>query len=45
LQDEGEEVEDRSRLVRTVADHVAGMTDRFAQRAYFEVFVPRSWSL
>ena len=35
----------RDRLVRVVADHVAGMTDRFAQRAYFEVFVPRSWSL
>lgn len=45
VQDAGEEAEDRSRLVRTVADHVAGMTDRFAQRAYFEVFVPRSWSL
>src|SRR5665811_239717 len=36
---------DRDRLVRMAADHVAGMTDRFAQRAYFEVFVPRSWTL
>ncbi len=35
----------RGRLVRMVADHIASMTDRFAQRAYFEVFVPRSWSL
>jgi dGTPase len=35
----------RARLVRATADHVAGMTDRFAQRAYFEIFVPRSWSL
>ena len=41
----GEGGEAHEHLVRTVADHIASMTDRFAQRAYFEVFVPRSWSL
>jgi dGTPase len=30
-------------LVRAVADHVAGMTDRYAQRLYLELFVPRCW--
>lgn len=35
---------ERDRLVRAVSDHVAGMTDRFAQRAYFDAFVPRSWA-
>jgi dGTPase len=29
--------------VRAVTDHIAGMTDRYAQRVYFDVFVPRSW--
>jgi dGTPase len=28
---------------RAVADYVAGMTDRYAQRAYLELFVPKSW--
>ncbi len=32
------------RLVRAVTDYVAGMTDRYAQRVYFEAFVPRSWA-
>ena len=30
-------------LVRAVTDHVAGMTDRYAQRLYLELFVPRCW--
>ncbi len=28
---------------RAVADYVAGMTDRYAQRLYLELFVPASW--
>jgi dGTPase len=31
-------------LVRAVADHVAGMTDRYAQRMYIDLFVPRCWA-
>jgi dGTP triphosphohydrolase len=31
-------------LVRAVTDHIAGMTDRFAQNTYFNVFMPRSWA-
>lgn len=31
-------------LVRRVTDYIAGMTDRYAMRLYFDVFVPRSWS-
>jgi dGTPase len=30
-------------LVRAVTDHVAGMTDRYAQRLYLELFMPRCW--
>jgi dGTPase len=33
----------RIELVRAVTDHVAGMTDRYAQRLYQELFVPRCW--
>ncbi|MCL5942538.1 MAG: hypothetical protein M1325_03315, partial [Actinobacteria bacterium] len=35
---------ERDRLVRAVTDYIAGMTDRYAQRVYFEAFVPRSWA-
>ena len=31
-------------LVLAVTDHIAGMTDRFAQNTYFNVFMPRSWA-
>lgn len=31
-------------LVRRVTDYIAGMTDRYAMRLYFDIFVPRSWS-
>jgi dGTPase len=34
---------DHTELVRAVADHVAGMTDRYAQRLYLELFMPRCW--
>jgi dGTPase len=34
---------DRLELLRAVTDHVAGMTDRYAQRTYLELFVPRCW--
>jgi dGTPase len=30
--------------VCAVTDYVAGMTDRFAQKTYFNVFMPRSWA-
>ncbi len=30
-------------LVRRVTDYIAGMTDRFAMRFYFDTFVPRGW--
>lgn len=30
-------------LVRAVTDHVAGMTDRYAEQVYSDVFLPRSW--
>jgi dGTPase len=30
--------------VLAVTDYIAGMTDRFAQRTYFNVFMPRSWA-
>jgi dGTPase len=35
---------DRTALVRAVVDHVAGMTDRYAQRTYLELFVPKFWA-
>ena len=28
---------------RTVADYIAGMTDRFALSTYTELFVPKAW--
>jgi dGTPase len=34
---------DRLELIRAVTDHVAGMTDRYAQRTYLDLFVPRCW--
>ncbi len=30
-------------LVRSVTDHIAGMTDRYVQKVYFDTFVPRAW--
>ena len=30
-------------LVRAVTDHIAGMTDRYAEQVYFDIFLPRSW--
>ena len=35
--------EDRTELVRAVTDHVAGMTDRYAERLYLELFMPKCW--
>jgi dGTPase len=40
----GDQAADRLELVRAVTDHVAGMTDRYAQRLYLELFMPRDWS-
>jgi dGTPase len=34
---------DRIELVRAVTDHVAGMTDRYAQRLYTDLFMPKAW--
>jgi dGTPase len=34
---------DQMEVVRAVTDHVAGMTDRYAQRLYVELFMPRCW--
>jgi dGTPase len=34
---------DRLALLRAVTDHVAGMTDRYAQRLYLELFMPKCW--
>jgi dGTPase len=34
---------DRLELLRAVTDHVAGMTDRYAQRMYVELFMPKFW--
>ena len=33
-----------SELLRAVTDHVAGMTDRYAQRMYLELFMPKCWA-
>jgi dGTPase len=33
----------RQDLIRAVTDHVAGMTDRYAQRVYLELFMPKAW--
>jgi dGTPase len=35
---------DRLELLRAVTDYVAGMTDRYAQRLYLELFMPKCWS-
>jgi len=32
-------------LPTRIADHIAGMTDRYALRAYEELFLPRGWML
>lgn len=37
-------IADGDRL-RAVTDHVAGMTDRYAQNLFKELFVPHSWNL
>jgi dGTPase len=34
---------DRTELLRAVTDHVAGMTDRYAQRVYLDLFLPKCW--
>jgi len=34
---------DRTELLRVVTDHVAGMTDRYAQRVYLDLFMPTCW--
>ena len=31
-------------IIRAVTDHVAGMTDRYAQRMYLDLFVPKCWA-
>jgi dGTP triphosphohydrolase len=31
-------------VLRAATDHVAGMTDRYAQAVYTELFVPKSWA-
>jgi dGTPase len=35
---------DRLALIQAVTDHVAGMTDRYAQRMYLDLFVPMCWA-
>jgi dGTPase len=39
----GDASADRLELLRAVTDYVAGMTDRYAQRVYLELFMPRCW--
>ncbi len=39
----GDAASDRLELLRTVTDYVAGMTDRYAQRTYLELFMPKCW--
>ncbi|MBN1320802.1 MAG: deoxyguanosinetriphosphate triphosphohydrolase [Thermoleophilia bacterium] len=34
---------DRRERIRAVTDYVAGMTDRYAQRLYLELFMPKCW--
>jgi len=34
----------RMAVLRAATDHVAGMTDRYAQHVYMELFVPKSWA-
>lgn len=33
----------REELIRAVTDYVAGMTDRYAQRLYMQLFLPKAW--
>ena len=40
----GDDEADRLELIRAVTDHVAGMTDRYAQRMYLDLFVPKCWA-
>jgi len=40
----GDPAADRLELLRSVTDHVAGMTDRYAQRMYLDLFVPKCWA-
>ncbi|MBN1631538.1 MAG: deoxyguanosinetriphosphate triphosphohydrolase [Thermoleophilia bacterium] len=39
----GDAATDRMELLRTVTDYVAGMTDRYAQRVYLDLFMPKCW--
>jgi dGTPase len=39
----GDAETDRRELIRAVTDYVAGMTDRYAQRLYLELFMPKCW--
>jgi dGTPase len=39
----GDAAADRLELLRAVTDHVAGMTDRYAQRVYLDLFMPKCW--
>ena len=39
----GDAAADRAELLRMVTDYVAGMTDRYAQRLYLELFMPKCW--
>lgn len=39
----GEAGNGRRELIRAVTDYVAGMTDRYAQRLYLELFMPKCW--
>jgi len=39
----GDAAADRSELLRAVTDYVAGMTDRYAQRVYLDLFMPKCW--
>jgi dGTPase len=40
----GDACADRLALIQAVTDHVAGMTDRYAQRMYLDLFVPKCWA-
>jgi len=40
----GDTADDRAALIQAVTDHVAGMTDRYAQRMYLDLFVPKCWA-
>ncbi|MFH0916247.1 MAG: deoxyguanosinetriphosphate triphosphohydrolase, partial [bacterium] len=40
----GDASADRLALIQAVTDHVAGMTDRYAQRMYLDLFVPKCWA-